>query len=73
MNSNPALFYGGILVAIVGLVLGAFFLVPNINHVIADSNIALETRYRVFCSRCDWYHRVAGYAAQSYLSVNISW
>src|SRR6266568_4535798 len=39
MNNNPALFYGAILVAIVGLALGAFFLVPNINHVIADSNM----------------------------------
>jgi hypothetical protein len=39
MNRNPALFYGAILVAIVGLALGAFFLVPNINHLIADSNM----------------------------------
>jgi len=49
MNSNPALFYGGILVAIVGLVLGAFFLVPNINHVIADSNM-------------HWKHAIAFFA-----------
>ena len=38
MNNNPALFYGAIIVAIVGLALGVFFLVPNVNHVIADSS-----------------------------------
>ena len=31
---NPAIFYLGILVAIIGIALGVFFLVPNINHVI---------------------------------------
>lgn len=34
---NPALFYLGILVAIVGVALAVFFLVPGINHVITDS------------------------------------
>jgi hypothetical protein len=31
---NPALFFGGIVVLILGIALGIFFLVPNINHVI---------------------------------------
>jgi hypothetical protein len=35
---NPALFFGGILVAIIGVALGVFFLIPNIPHIIADSN-----------------------------------
>ena len=34
---NPAIFFLGILVAIIGIALGAFFLVPNVNHIIADS------------------------------------
>jgi hypothetical protein len=34
---NPALFFLGILVAIIGVALGAFFLIPNVNHIIADS------------------------------------
>jgi hypothetical protein len=36
---NPAIFYGGIVLAIVGIALGVFFLIPNIPHVIADSNM----------------------------------
>jgi hypothetical protein len=39
---NPALFYLGILVAIVGVALGVFFLVPNIPHIIADSNVHVK-------------------------------
>jgi len=34
---NPAIFYGGIVLFIVGIVLGIFFLIPGINHVIADN------------------------------------
>jgi hypothetical protein len=34
---NPALFYGAILVAIVGVALGVFFLIPGVPHVITDS------------------------------------
>jgi hypothetical protein len=36
---NPAIFYGGIVLAIVGIALGVFFLIPGINHVIADSGM----------------------------------
>jgi hypothetical protein len=39
---NPALFYLGILVAIVGVALGVFFLIPNIPHIIADSNVHVK-------------------------------
>ncbi|HEU0002952.1 MAG TPA: hypothetical protein VFQ36_18720 [Ktedonobacteraceae bacterium] len=34
---NPAIFVLGIVVAIIGIALGAFFLVPNINHIITDT------------------------------------
>ena len=39
---NPALFFGGIVVAILGIALGIFFLVPGIPHIIADSNSHLK-------------------------------
>jgi hypothetical protein len=39
---NPAIFYGGIVLAIVGIVLGVFFLIPGIPHVIADSTMHIK-------------------------------
>lgn len=39
---NPALFFGGILLAIVGIALGIFFLVPGVNHIIADSHTHIK-------------------------------
>ncbi len=36
---NPALFFGGIILAIVGIALGIFFLVPGVNHIITDSQV----------------------------------
>jgi len=39
---NPPIFYGGIVLAIVGIALGVFFLIPGINHVIADSNMHIK-------------------------------
>ena len=39
---NPAIFYGGIVLAIVGIALGIFFLIPGINHVIADSSLHIK-------------------------------
>lgn len=39
---NPALFFGGIVVAILGIALGVFFLVPNVNHVIADTHMHIK-------------------------------
>jgi len=39
---NPALFFGGIIVAILGIALGIFFLVPGVNHIIADSNAHIK-------------------------------
>lgn len=35
---NPALFFGGIVLVILGIALGIFFLVPGVNHIIADSH-----------------------------------
>ena len=34
---TPAIFFLGILVAIIGVALGVFFLIPNVPHIIADS------------------------------------
>lgn len=34
---NPALFFGGIVVFLLGIALGIFFLVPGVNHIIASS------------------------------------
>jgi hypothetical protein len=39
---NPAIFYGGIVLAIVGIALGVFFLIPGINHIIADSQMHIK-------------------------------
>ncbi len=39
---NPALFYGAIVFAIVGIALGVFFLIPGVPHVIADSNMHIK-------------------------------
>ena len=39
---NPAIFYGGIVLAIVGIALGIFFLIPGINHIIADSSMHIK-------------------------------
>jgi hypothetical protein len=39
---NPAIFYGGIVLAIVGIALGVFFLIPGINHVITDSSMHIK-------------------------------
>jgi len=39
---NPAIFYGGIVLAIVGIALGIFFLIPGINHVIADNTMHIK-------------------------------
>jgi membrane protein implicated in regulation of membrane protease activity len=34
---NPALFFGGIILVILGIALGVFFLIPGINHIITTS------------------------------------
>jgi hypothetical protein len=39
---NPAIFYGGIVLAIVGIALGIYFLIPGVNHVIADSTMHIK-------------------------------
>jgi hypothetical protein len=44
---NPAIFYGGIVLAIVGIALGVFFLIPGINHVIADSS--MHIKHAILC------------------------
>ncbi|HYX49821.1 MAG TPA: hypothetical protein VE843_08770 [Ktedonobacteraceae bacterium] len=46
---NPAIFYGGIVLAIVGIALGIFFLIPGINHVITDSNMHIKHAILFFC------------------------
>lgn len=44
---NPTLFFGGLALVILGVVLGIFFLVPGVNHVIVDS--ARHTRHAAAC------------------------
>jgi fumarate reductase subunit D len=44
---NPAIFYGGIVLAIVGIALGIFFLIPGINHVITDSS--MHIKHAILC------------------------
>lgn len=39
---NPALFFGAILVAIIGLALGVFFLIPGVNHIITTSGMHIK-------------------------------
>ena len=46
---NPALFFGAILVAIIGVALGVFFLIPGVPHVIADSHMHIKHATLFFC------------------------
>ncbi len=39
---NPGLFYGSIAVAIIGVALGVFFLIPGIPHVLVDSAVHVK-------------------------------
>lgn len=39
---NPAIFFGGIILALLGIALGIFFLVPGINHVITSSAVHIK-------------------------------
>ncbi len=39
---NPALFFGAILVAIIGVALGVFFLIPGVNHIITTSGMHIK-------------------------------
>ncbi len=39
---NPAIFYLGILMAVIGVALGVFFLIPNIPHIITDSQMHIK-------------------------------
>lgn len=39
---NPAIFYLGIVVAIIGVALAVFFLIPNIPHIITDSQTHIK-------------------------------
>lgn len=45
---NPAFFFGGIVLAILGVALGIFFLVPGVNHIIADSHTHLKHAVAAF-------------------------
>jgi hypothetical protein len=42
LMKNPAMFFGGIALAIIGIALGVFFLVPNIPHIIADTHMHIK-------------------------------
>ena len=44
---NPTIFYGGIVLAIVGIALGVFFLIPGINHIITDGS--MHIKHAILC------------------------
>jgi len=44
---NPALFFGGVLLVIIGIALGIFFLIPGINHIITDSQA--HSKHAIAC------------------------
>ncbi len=46
---NPTLFFGGIVLVIIGIALGVFFLIPGVPHIIADSNQHLKHAIAFFC------------------------
>jgi hypothetical protein len=46
--SKQTLFWGGILLFVVGVAAGIFFLIPGINHVIADSHMHLKHAIAAF-------------------------
>ncbi len=46
---NPALFFGGIVVVIIGIALGVFFLIPGVPHIIADSGQHIKHAIAFFC------------------------
>lgn len=46
---NPTLFFGGIVLVIIGIALGVFFLIPGVPHIIADSNQHLKHVIAFFC------------------------
>jgi uncharacterized membrane protein HdeD (DUF308 family) len=44
---NPTLFFGGVLLVIIGIALGIFFLIPGINHIITDSQA--HSKHAIAC------------------------
>jgi len=46
---NPALFFGGIALVIIGIALGVFFLIRGIPHIIADSGQHIKHAIAFFC------------------------
>lgn len=44
---NPALFFGGIILTLLGIALGIFFLIPNVPHVIANNDP--HTKHAIAC------------------------
>lgn len=46
---NPALFFGGIALVIIGIALGVFFLIPGVPHIIADSGQHIKHAIVFFC------------------------
>jgi hypothetical protein len=44
---NPALFFGGIILVILGIALGIFFLVPNIPHIMTTE--ASHSKHAIAC------------------------
>jgi hypothetical protein len=46
MTKNPALFYGAIVVAIVGILLGVYYLIPGVYHPLTFSGLPTSAHYK---------------------------
>ena len=46
--NKQTLFWGGILLFLIGVVAGIFFLIPGIPHIIADSNVHIKHAIAAF-------------------------
>jgi hypothetical protein len=41
---NPALFYGAIILAVISLALGVYYVIPNVYHVLSFSHPAMDVQ-----------------------------
>jgi hypothetical protein len=46
MAKNPGLFYGAIAVAVIGILLGVYYLIPGVYHPLTFSGLATSAHYK---------------------------
>ena len=46
MAKSPALFYGAIAVAVIGILLGVFYLIPGVYHPLVFSGLPTSAHYK---------------------------